>query len=102
MAIHPYVRDTPLPRSRPSSLDGPSPLSRPLRFSRGRERKGADIIVMCAMVPSVSGCAAEAGTATAAWPMSHDGITGCLAVPYCALHIDGPQGSQTAEFLRDR
>jgi len=22
MAIHPYVRDTPLPRSRPSSLDG--------------------------------------------------------------------------------
>ncbi|KYQ59938.1 hypothetical protein ALC60_01035 [Trachymyrmex zeteki] len=99
MAIHPYVRDTPLPRSRPSSLDGPSPLSRPLRFSRGREREAAGIIVVCAMVPSASGCA---GTATAAWPMSHDGITGCLAVPYRALHIDGPQGSQTAEFLHDR
>ncbi|KYN39856.1 hypothetical protein ALC56_05624 [Trachymyrmex septentrionalis] len=97
MAIHPYVRDTPLPRSRPSSLDGSSPLSRPLRFSRGREAAG--IIVVCAMA---GGCAAEAGTATAAWPMSHDEITGCLAVPYRALHIDGPQGSQTAEFLRDR
>ncbi|KYM86882.1 hypothetical protein ALC53_03805 [Atta colombica] len=42
MAIHPYVRDTPLPRSRPSSLDGPSPLNRPLRFSRGRDFPGAN------------------------------------------------------------
>ncbi|KYN18685.1 hypothetical protein ALC57_08979 [Trachymyrmex cornetzi] len=70
---------------------------RPLpRSASRRSHGGTSSFLSTAVAPP------RRGTATAVWPMSHDGITGYLAVPYRALHIDGPQGSQTAEFLRDR